>query len=254
MSENLCAVITGGSRGIGLACAKKLWHEGPVLLVGMTESHLQTACDQIRTDGGKAEYVVGDVADRLTAVAASNKAKALGWTIRHLICSAGIGGKGAIADFDPQKWARVFEVNVHGSFHFIQACVPSMIEQKSGTISLISSTLGIRGHKYDSCYAASKHAQVGMARSLGMELAKHGIVVVPVCPSFVDTDMVTRMVANLVKHKGMTELQARQYLEERNPQKRIIPPEEVAEAVALICSGKLRSLNGEPLVLDGGAE
>ncbi len=254
MSDTLCTVITGGGRGIGRACAKRMSHEGPVFLVGLTATHLQTACDEIRQAGRRAEFLVGDVADRAVATAAVAQVKQLGWTVRHLVCNAGIGGKGAISTFDPQKWMRVFEVNVHGSFHFIQACVPSMIEQQGGSICLISSTLGVRGHKYDSAYAATKHAQVGMGRSLGMELAKHGIVVVPVCPSFVETDMVTKMIDNLVRHKGMSAEDARKYLEEKNPQKRIIPAEEVAEAVAMVCSGKLRCLNGEPLVLDGGAE
>lgn len=254
MSEKLCTIITGGSRGIGLACAKKMASEGPVFLVGQTDANLLTACTGLRASGALAEYLVGDVADRAVAIAAVARVKELGWTVRNLVCSAGIGGKGAITSIDPAKWERVFAVNVHGSFHFIQACTPSMIEQKGGSISLISSTLGVRGWKYDSCYAATKHAQVGMGRSLGQELAKHGISVVPICPAFVDTDMVSQMVGNLQHHKSMTADEARRLLEEKSPRKRIIPPEEIAEAVALVCSGKLRCLNGEPLILDDGAE
>jgi NAD(P)-dependent dehydrogenase (short-subunit alcohol dehydrogenase family) len=253
-SEPNCTVITGGGRGIGRACALRMSKEGPVFLVGLTESHLQSVCAEIHKAGNQAEYLIGDVSDRSVAFAAVNKIKALGWRVRHLVCNAGIGGKGAMVEFDPEKWMRVFDVNVHGSFHFIQACLPSLIEQQGGSISLISSTLGVRGYKYDTAYSATKHAQVGIARSLGMEVAKHGVVVVPICPSFVETDMVRRMVANLMKHKNMTEAQAETYLAERNPQKRIIPADEVAEAVALVASGKLRCLNGEPLVLDGGAE
>lgn len=254
MSDTLCTLITGGGRGIGRACALRMAKEGPVFIVGLTESNLQAVCEEVRNAGGKADYLVGDVADRSVSLAAVAKIKEHGWLVRHLVCNAGIGGGGAMASFDPQKWMRVFDVNVHGSFHFIQACLPSLLEQKAGSICLISSTLGVKGYKYDSCYAATKHAQVGMARSLGMEVAKHGVVVVPICPSFVDTDMVKKMVSNQMKHKGMTQQEAETFLAERSPQKRIIPAEEVAEAVALVASGKLRCLNGEPLVLDGGAE
>jgi 3-hydroxybutyrate dehydrogenase len=249
-----CTVITGGSRGIGFACAKKMAQYGPVFLIGQTESHLQAAVEELRKAGLTAEYQAGDVADFSVADAAVARVKELGWTVRNLVCNAGIGGKGAITTFDRKKWLRVFDVNVHGTFYFIHAFAPLMVEQKAGSICVISSTLGVRGHKYDSCYAATKHAQVGMARSLGMELAKHGITVVPVCPSFVETDMLRKMVANLMHHKNMTEKQAEDYLAEKNPQRRIIPADEVAEAVALVCSGILRCLNGEPLVLDGGAE
>lgn len=249
-----CTIITGGSRGIGLACAKLLSAQGPVFLVGTKEANLVAACDGIRSLGRQAEYLAGDVADRQTALSAVARVKELGWSVRNLVCSAGVGGGGSIATISPQKWERVFAVNVHGSFHFIQACVSSMIEQKGGSISLISSTLGVRGWKYDSCYSATKHAQVGMGRSLGQELAKHGISVVPICPAFVDTDMVSQMVSGLMKHRGITDEAARQVLEEKSPRKRIIPVEEVAEAVALVVSGKLRCLNGEPLILDDGAE
>ncbi|MBX9670818.1 MAG: SDR family oxidoreductase [Candidatus Obscuribacterales bacterium] len=254
-STKSCTVITGGGRGIGKACALRMSQEaGPVFLVGLTEAHLQSVCDEIRKAGREAEFLVGDVGDPAVATSAVAKVKELGWTIRHLVCNAGIGGAGAVTKLDHKKWLRVFDVNVHGTFYFIQACVPDMREQKTGTISVISSTLGVRGYKYDTLYAATKHAQVGMARSLGMELAKGGIVVVPICPSFVETDMVARMVANIQKHNGITEAEARQRLLDTSPQKRIITPEEVAEAVALVASGKLRCLNGEPLILDGGAE
>ncbi len=254
MSSKHCTVITGGGRGIGKACALRMSQEGPVFLVGLTETHLQSACEEIRKAGRQAEFMVGDVADPAVATSVVAKVKELGWAVRHLVCNAGIGGGGAIAKLEHKKWLRVFDVNVHGSFYFIQACVPEMREQKTGTISLISSTLGVRGYKYDTLYAATKHAQVGMARCLGMELGKEGIVVVAICPSFVETDMVAKMVRNLMTHNSITEEAARQRLLDKSPQKRIIPAEEVAEAVALVASGKLRCLNGEPLVLDGGAE
>jgi len=94
---------------------------------------------------------------------------------------------------------------------------------------------------------------VGLARSLALEYAKHGIVVVPICPGFVESDMTDRTIAGQVKFRGLSQEDARTRVENFNPQKRIIPAAEIAEAVALVSSGKVASLNGHPLVLTGGA-
>jgi NAD(P)-dependent dehydrogenase (short-subunit alcohol dehydrogenase family) len=146
----------------------------------------------------------------------------------------------------------MFDVNVHGAFWFIQACLPEMIERQSGSICLINSVLGLKGYKYDSAYAASKHAQIGMARSLAMEYAKHGITVVPICPSFVDTDMTRETIDGLARHRKIAREKAREIVANANPQRRIIPAEEVAELVAFVLANRVPSLNGNPLVMSGG--
>ncbi len=250
---NLVTIITGASRGIGRVMALRMAKETSVLAVGRTEAELSSLCEEIRKAGGSADYVVGDVADPATADATMAKALANKWTVQNLVCNAGIGKGGVSHSFDKDLWKEIFAVNVNGTFWFTQACLPGMVERKSGNICIISSTAGLKGMKYDAAYCASKHALVGLAKSLALEYAKHGIVVVPVCPGFVESEMTDRTIAGLVKHQSLTPEAARAKVAKTNPQNRIIPAAEVADAVALVCSGALVSLNGHPLVLTGGS-
>jgi NAD(P)-dependent dehydrogenase (short-subunit alcohol dehydrogenase family) len=252
MSNQLASIVTGGGRGIGKAVALRLARQTAVLIVGRNEASLAAVCAEIRSAGGLADCVVGDVANPDVATKAVDKAAANGWTVQNLVVNAGWGKGGPSATLDKQVWRGMFAVNVHGAFWFIQACLPGMIERKQGSICIISSIAGVKGYKYQCAYTATKHALVGMARSLALEHAKNGIVVVPICPGFVDTDMTAQTIAGLVKHRGVSEADARQIVADKSPQKRVIPADEVAEAVAFVSSGKVPSLNGNPLILSGG--
>jgi NAD(P)-dependent dehydrogenase (short-subunit alcohol dehydrogenase family) len=252
MSTNFVSIVTGGGRGIGRSIALRLAKETAVLVIGRTASDLESVCAEIRASGGVADYLVGDVSDPATAQHCLQKVSERGWTIRHLVCNAGIGKGGPSATFDKDAWREIFAVNVHGSFWLIQACLPAMVAQKSGTICLISSIAGIKGFKYQAAYCASKHAIVGLARSLALEYAKHGIVVVPLCPSFVESNMTRRTIAGVASHRGLSAAEAEKIVAGKNPQQRIIPAAEVAEMVSMVCSGKVPALNGNPLILSGG--
>ena len=246
------SLVTGGGRGIGRAIAVRLARETPVLVVGRAQAALETVCGAITQVGGTAAFCSGDVSDPATAERAVHLVRERGWVVRNLICNAGIGGGGRTETFDPEKWRTVFAVNVHGSFYFVQACLPGMLEQRRGTICLMSSILGVKGHKYQAAYTASKHALVGLARALAQEYGKRGVVCVPLCPGFVESDMTRRTIHGLVEHQHLSEAEAEKRVADTNPQKRIIPAEEVAEAVALVCAGDVPALSGHPLILSGG--
>jgi NAD(P)-dependent dehydrogenase (short-subunit alcohol dehydrogenase family) len=243
--------VTGGGRGIGRAVARRLGRDGPVVVVGRTYRDLAAVCRDVAAGGGAAAPCRGDVADPDTARRAVEIAAACGWAVGNLVCNAGIGKGGATAKVKPADWRRVFDVNVHGAFYLIRACLPGMIERGRGSVVLMSSLAGVKGVKYDAAYTASKHALVGLARSLALEVGKHGICAVALCPGFVDTDMTAGTVRNQVEHHGLSEAAARQKLADLAPLRRIMPPEEVAEVVALVCGGQLASVSGNPLVLGG---
>jgi NAD(P)-dependent dehydrogenase (short-subunit alcohol dehydrogenase family) len=201
---------------------------------------------------GRAVVVDGDVADPATAARAVETAHAEGWTIGALVASAGIGKGGPTHEVTAEDWKRLFDVNVHGAFHFVRAALPDMLAAASGAICLVASTAGVKGYAYSAGYSASKHALVGLARSMAKEYGKRGIVTVPICPGFVDTDMARHTIEGLMKHRGIGEEEAREKIARVNPQHRILPPEEVAEAIAFVLSGKVPALSGEPMVLGGG--
>jgi NAD(P)-dependent dehydrogenase (short-subunit alcohol dehydrogenase family) len=246
-------ILTGGGRGIGRAIARRLAGVTPLVLVGRTAGDLDSARLEVEATGGQAACCPGDVADPQTAERAVRLAQERGWGVRNLICNAGDGKSGPTTTFDRERWKRIFDVNVHGCFYFVQACLPGMIERAQGTICLMSSIAGVQGFKYDAAYTASKHAVVGLARALAAEVGKHGIVVVPLCPGFVESEMTTRTIHALMQRRAISEAEARRVVEETSPQRRILPAEEVAEMVALVCAGLVPSLAGHPLLLTGGA-
>ncbi|MBS2010009.1 MAG: SDR family NAD(P)-dependent oxidoreductase [Cyanobacteria bacterium SZAS TMP-1] len=254
MQKNLVTIVTGGGRGIGRAIALRMSALTSVIVVGRTEADLLAVCAEIQALGGQAAHCVGDVADPGTAQATIDLAASHGWTIRNLVCNAGIGKGGPLHTFSPEMWQKMFHVNVHGTFHFIRACLPAMIEQKNGSISIISSTAGLKGHKNDAAYSATKFALVGLAQSLADEVKKHNITVVPLCPGFVETDMTRRTVAGLVTHRKMTEAEAEALLASVNPQGRILQPEEIAEAVAYCATTRDPKVSGTAMELTTWSE
>jgi len=254
MPNQSVTIVTGGGRGIGRAIALRMSALTSVIVVGRTESDLQSVCAEIEAGGGQAAYCVGDVSDPATAQATIDLAALKGWTIRNLVCNAGIGKGGALHTIAPAVWDEMFAVNVRGTYLFARACLPPMIEQKGGSIAIISSTVGLKGQKYDAAYSATKFALVGLAQSLAAEVKKHNIVVVPLCPGFVETEMTRRTVAGLVKHRGMSEAEAEALLAKTNLQGRILLPEELAEAVAFCATTTDAKVSGAAMELIGQTE
>ena len=245
------SIITGGGSGIGRVVAQRLAVDAAVILVGRTAVDLDSACVEIVASGGKAASVVGDVADPETAVRAITCARDRGWIVRNLVANAGVGKSGPFETFDAEVWKRIIDVNVHGAFYFARACLPGMLAAGGGTICLMSSVAGLRGVAYDVAYATSKHALMGMARSLALEYGKRGIVVAPVCPGFVESEMTERTIHGVMERRGVSHDAARARVARANAGGRIISAEEIAEAIAAICSGRRTVRSGEPIVFDG---
>lgn len=246
-------IITGGGRGIGRALSIAMAKQAAVLVVGRTEADLVKTCALIAGAGGAAAYVVGDVANPLTAMRAMEGVKERGWIPRNIICNAGIGKSTSAIDLPLQQWQQVFDTNTTGAFLFAQAALPYLVEQQAGTICFVASIAGVKGYAYEAAYTASKHAMVGLAKSLAAEYGKHNISVVPICPSFVEGDMTERTIAGVSQRKNISRKEAREIVARTSSQRRIIPEEEVARVAEFICSGNVPSLSGSPIILNGGA-
>lgn len=244
----MTTIITGASRGIGRAIADHDFFKDKrrVLISKGNSLKINELANQ------NTRLLCQDVGEPETAKTAVQFANQLGEPVDTLICSAGIGKSGPTEDFSLDEWHNIMRTNIDGCFNFIREVLPDMLTAKHGTIILISSIAGIHGYGRNAAYTASKHAIVGLAKSIAKEHAKRGIVCVPICPSFVDTDMTDRTINGLVRHRGLDPDGARDLVASKNPQNRIIPASEIAEMVAFICSGKCPSLNGNPIILSGG--
>ena len=153
---------------------------------------------------------------------------------------------------DSNLWRRMMTVNLDGTFHCIQAALPGMLDAGWGRIVNIASTAGLTGYAYVSAYCAAKHGVIGLTRALALEVAAKGVTVNAVCPGFTDTDMLKESLANIVAKTGRTPEATRAELAARNPQKRFIQPEEVANAVTWLCLPGSEAITGQTIAVAGG--
>ena len=186
------AAITGGAAGIGLAVARRLAASGArVALWDRDPKALADAKTQI---GGEALCVALDVSDAEAVARATATTAAAFGSIDALICSAGITGPNVpLAEYPPDAWKQVFDVNVHGVFLCNRAVVPVMLKKDYGRIVNIASVAGKEGNPNASAYSASKAAVIGLTKSLGKELAKTGIRANCVTPAAVRTAIFDQM-------------------------------------------------------------
>ena len=232
------AVVTGGASGIGLATCGRLTAEGfTVAALDMKPdgaagaAALALRCDV--TDEGDVESAMAEVASRLGPVDV-------------LVSNAGITGSQAAArchETPVQEWDRVQAVNVRGPFLCSRAVLPSMIARGSGHIITIASIAGLVAFPGRCAYTASKGAALMLTRSIAVDYAAAGIRANAVCPGMVYTPMTSWR---------LDQPDLRAQAEDRIPAGRVADPEEIADAVALLASGRLGYMTGHPLVLDGG--
>ena len=246
------AVVTGASRGIGAAIAAALAGEGVcVSLLGRDAGNLQRVSDNLG-GSGRALPIAADVADPPSVQSAFAAARGHFGPVHLLINNAGQAASAKFTDTDETLWSRLFAVNLTGTYLATRQAVPDMLAEGFGRIVNIASTAGLRGAAYISAYASSKHAVIGLTRSLALEYATRNITVNAVCPGFVDTDIVKDAIANIKNKTGRSDSEALAALVATNPQRRLVEPREVADTVMWLCRPGSESVNGQSIVLAGG--
>jgi NAD(P)-dependent dehydrogenase (short-subunit alcohol dehydrogenase family) len=240
------AVVTGASRGIGLALARVLMAQGArITLMARDAQALEVAAAEL---GGDTAWQAVDVTDAEGVAAAFARAGA----VDILVNNAGQAASAPFGRTDAALWQRMLDVNLTGAYHCIQAALPGMLDAGWGRVVNVASTAGLTGYRYVAAYCAAKHGLVGLTRALALEVANKGVTVNAVCPGFTDTDIVADAVANIVRKTGRTEDQARAELAAANPQGRLVQPEEVAHAVAWLCMSGAAAMNGQAIAVAGG--
>jgi NAD(P)-dependent dehydrogenase (short-subunit alcohol dehydrogenase family) len=242
------AVVTGGARGIGAAITRALVaHGANVTMLGRGD-----APPGDLAAGPHLHYAQADVCRPEAVSAALGSARARFGPVHILVNNAGQGRSAPFLKTDFALWREMMQVNLDGVFHCIQAVLPAMLEGRWGRIVNVASTAGLTGYSYVSAYCAAKHGVVGLTRSLALEVATKGVTVNAVCPGYTETEMLQQTIDSIVAKTGRTAEEARKELAAHNPQKRIIQPEEVANAVAWLCLPGSEAITGQSIAIAGG--
>jgi 3-oxoacyl-[acyl-carrier protein] reductase len=228
------ALITGGSRGIGAACAEALASDGFRVVVGYNNS-VAEAERIAATIGGVA--IRADVSD----TEAVGRMFASVGDVDVLVCCAGVSLYGLFTDVTDDEWRRVFDVNVGGVIHCCRAAIHGMVRNKCGRIITVSSIWGICGASCEAVYAASKAAVIGLTKSLAKELGPSGITANCVAPGVIDTAMLSKLTDG--------EIAA---LREATPLGRLGTPGDVAATVRFLASDAAAFVTGQVVSPNGG--
>ena len=224
--EGKVALITGASAGIGQACARALAGEGArLVLTARRQERLDALKKETESLGSDAVTFAGDAREEQTAIQTVKAAVDAFGRLDILINNAGAGNYKNLVDTSAEDYDGLMDTNVRSTFLFTRHTVPVMLQQKSGTILMISSMAGVYGFGGEAVYCMTKFAQVGFAQALDRELRENGIKVGAICPGGVKTEFAIG--------KGRTEKGV--------ADSEMLDPEDVAGVVLLACTQSAKS-------------
>ena len=241
--EQKTALITGASRGIGAATARRLARAGYAVAVNYcsSEDRALALVEELRAEGHTAMAVRADVSDPEQVQAMVDNVLDKFCQLDILVCNAGRSWVGLLGDMTVAEWRELLSVNLDSVFYCCKAVLPHMIHRKKGKIITVSSMWGQVGASCEAAYSASKAGVIGLTKALAKELGPSGIAVNCVAPGVIDTEM----------NKNLTD-EDLDALREETPLERIGKAEDVAESVLVLASEGADFITGKVLCPNGG--
>ena len=242
------ALVTGGALGIGFACAESISHQGAaVMVVDCNKDAGAAAAERL---GGKAKNIDSVVADISKVADVENAIRAAVESFGHidiLVNNAGIQTFGDPVTTTEEIWDRTMNVNLKGHWLMSKYAIPEMLKRGKGAIVNISSVQGLASQRNVVAYSTSKHAMIGLTRSMAVDMASRQIRVNCVCPGTVDTPMIQSIV-----DLDSDPARLRTILNKMHPLGRIAQPSEIGEVVAFLASDRASFMTGAIVTVDGG--
>lgn len=251
--RGLTAVVTGAGRGIGRAIALAYAAAGAgVVVAARSEEEIAAVAGEIRDNGGTAwawpldvtsDESVTELAERVLADVGPP----------DVVChSAGAYHAGKFTSIPLEAFQRLVDVNYLGVVRTTQAFLPAMLERGSGNVIVVASTAGKYGSAYQTPYNASKHAVVGLVRSLGLELGPTGVRINAIAPGFVRTGMLDDATARFGEVLELDHDETESLLLQRVPMRRMLDPSEIAHLAVYLGSPESAGMTGQTITISGG--
>lgn len=241
-------IVTGGGSGVGAEIARQFAAGGAkVSIFGRREAPLKATADEIG-----AHAITCDVTDAKSVGVAMDQARQEMGPVSIAVANAGAAISKPFASMNADDLTAMLDVNLKGVFNLWQHGLVDMKESGWGRMLAIASSAGLKGYPYVSGYCAAKHGVVGLTRALALELAKTGITVNSICPSFVDTPMLEASIDNIAEKTGMSKEDAANTLKAGNPMNRFIETGEVAACALWLAGEATGSITGQAISITGG--
>jgi len=243
------ALVTGASKGIGLAAAQRLGEDGfRVALLSRDRDSLEEAA---ATVAGETLVIPADVTDPEQVEAAFAAIEDAWGPVEVLVVNAGNGSASTIPETSDAEWQRMLDLNLTAPFRCVRRALPAMLERRWGRVVVVASVASKVGERQIAAYTASKHGVLGLVRSAASEVARSGVTVNAVCPGYVDTPMTDDSVAAIAERTGKGLDEARKILERKQPIGRLVDVAEVADVISMCVANG--AINGQGINIDGGA-
>lgn len=242
MSDKI-AIVTGGSRGIGAAIAKKLASRGMTVIINYcgSEDRALAVKSEIEAAGGQAEAWRCDISDCGQCESFVKAVMEKYGRIDVLVNNAGITRDGLMMRMSDEDFSRVIDTNLKGTFYMMRFASRHMIKARKGRIINMASVVGLMGNAGQVNYAASKAGVIGATKSAAKELASRGITVNAIAPGFIDTEM-TGALSEKVQEQILTQI----------PLGTFGKPEDIANCAAFLASDEAAYITGQVIQVDGG--
>lgn len=252
MTQALRILVTGGASGIGYGIAEHLGKQGAaVVITDLFQENLDAAQQKLKEAGVEAKTVRADISktDDIDAMVAQIKDD----QINLLVNCAGLQHVSPLEEFPAEKWKLLIDVMLVGPAMLTRALLPGMREQGYGRIVNIGSIHSLVASPFKSAYVAAKHGLTGFTKTIALETGDVDITINTLCPSYVNTPLVEKQIADQAKTRGISEDEViNEVMLKPMPKKAFIGMDEMAEMINFLASSAGKNVTGQAIALDGG--